>query len=605
MHRLLTARLLAVALALALGVALLFVVPASAEQGWVVLSFDAHYVIHQDGSVTVTEDIRVDFGAQRKHGIIRAIPVEYRYEPDPSYRRQTPTSVIGVDDGSRAHRYETYHAGADLEIKIGDPDRTVSGEQRYRIVYSVRGALNAFDEHDELYWNVTGNEWDVPIMRASAVVEAPMLRQAACFEGPYGSQAPCSQQFEPGSATARFASTGQLLTGGGLTIVVAMEKGAVEVAPPLLKKKPGLPPIEDMVGLKPLPIAATLLLSSLIFGAIGRTWWQQGRDRWYGDVHYLTGASTEEAKPLLARETVVVEYAPPEMPATRRRLRPAEIGVLIDERADTLDVSATIIDLAVRGYLVILDEGKKDWQLTQTREADGDLLAYEQRLLNALFDGRKSVSLKSLKDKFYTDLAKVKKDLYAQTVSANHFFPTSPEVVRTAFAVGGGAVALLGLGLSFGLGLLGAGIVGLPIVLGGVLVLLLAGSMPRRTALGRELYRRSRGFREFMETAETDRQRFYEEESIFDKYLPYAIVFRCTDKWARAFAGLESRPAEHSWYVSPRPFVAPGFVRDIDRFSSSVSSAIASTPSSSGSSGFSSGGGFSGGGGGGGGGRSW
>jgi uncharacterized membrane protein len=127
--------------------------------------------------------------------------------------------------------------------------------------------------------------------------------------------------------------------------------------------------------------------------------------------------------------------------------------------------------------------------------------------------------------------------------------------------------------------------------------------MPRRTGAGRETYRRSLGFRQYMVVAETDRQRFNEDANIFQDYLPYAIVYGCVHQWAKRFEDLGIKPETSSWYVSPAAFSAVAFSNDISSFSSSISSAIASTPGGSGGSGFS--GGSSGGGGGGGGGGSW
>jgi uncharacterized membrane protein len=165
-------------------------------------------------------------------------------------------------------------------------------------------------------------------------------------------------------------------------------------------------------------------------------------------------------------------------------------------------------------------------------------------------------------------------------------------------AAGVGAIVVLG---NLGIG----AIIGVPVVIAGLLLLIFAGAMPRRTGRGREYYRRSLGFRKYMTIAETERQRFNEEANIFEKYLPYAIVYDCVDKWAKAFEGLENQPGAQTsgWYVGTGPFLASSFSRDISSFSSGMSTAIASTPGSSGGSGFS--GGFSGGGGGGGGGGSW
>jgi uncharacterized membrane protein len=120
------------------------------------------------------------------------------------------------------------------------------------------------------------------------------------------------------------------------------------------------------------------------------------------------------------------------------------------------------------------------------------------------------------------------------------------------------------------------------------------------------MYRRALGFREYMVIAETDRQKFAEEANLFQKYLPYAIVYDCVDRWARAFEGLAATAAGAAagWYVGSGVFSPTSFSRNLESFSSSMSSAIASTPGGSGGSGFS-GGGFSGGGVGGGGGSSW
>jgi uncharacterized membrane protein len=307
-----------------------------------------------------------------------------------------------------------------------------------------------------------------------------------------------------------------------------------------------------------------------------------------------------------------VEYQPPEL-EDGRRLRPAEIGTILDERADTFDVSATIVDLAVRGYLRIVEIpkegifGETDYRLEKLRPAGAELLPYEAELFASLFETGDEVTMSGLEDKFYKDLAEVKTALYKQVVEVNKFFPSSPEKVRTIHLIGGGVLALAGAFAFVQLGtFLGAAIIAAPIVLAGVALIVLSRAMPRRTGKGREMFRRSLGFREYMVVAETDRQRFAEEENIFEKYLPYAIVYECVDKWAKAFEGLEGRPATRTsgWYSSPHVFSAVAFSHGINGFSSSMSSAISSTPGGSGGSGFS-GGGFSGGGGGGGGGGSW
>jgi uncharacterized membrane protein len=584
--------------------------PARADEGWVIRSFDATYVIQKDGSVDVTEDIRVDFGTQQHHGITRDIPVEYDF--DAKHHRVIQVAVQSVDDGVNTVPYTASRNGANYSLRIGDPDHTVSGPQRYRITYHVTGALNpqAGSDVDEFYWNVTGNDTTVTTGSASAVVAAPQISQYRCFEGTTGSNLACKST-PLAAGRIQFATTSELKAGEGLTVVAGLPKGTVTVPPlQLVEVKSTWEQIRDFLGLKPLPIALAILVAIGAFGAVLRYWWLAGRDSWFGDVHYLTGDTRERRRPLFAKDTVVVEYTPPEIGRNKRRLRPAEIGTLLDERADTLDVTATIVDLAVRGYLRITEVPKKwafgsvDYKLERLKDADSDLLEYEKLLHEKLFDDGATVNMSDLRNEFYTDLAKVKKSLYTQVVSTDRFFPSNPETVRTWNLVAAVVLTALGFFALGVLGALGAGLIGLAIMLAGLLMLALSRSMARRTADGREMYRRCLGFRLYMTVAEKDRQKFYEEADIFEKYLPYAIVYGCVERWAKVFQDLGIETTTSGWYVGTGLFTAAAFSESMQSFSSSVSSAIASTPGGSGGSGFG-GGGFSGGGVGGGGTGSW
>jgi uncharacterized membrane protein len=148
-----------------------------------------------------------------------------------------------------------------------------------------------------------------------------------------------------------------------------------------------------------------------------------------------------------------------------------------------------------------------------------------------------------------------------------------------------------------------AALVAVPLLIGSVLLLLSAKRMPRRTAKGTGVLRRVAGFRRFIEESEKDRARFAEQQHLFSEYLPYAIVFGATEKWARAFAGLDDELTQPGWYGGSSSFTPVGFAHSVDGFTVTSAGTIASTPAGSGSSGFS--GGSSGGGGGGGGGGSW
>jgi len=588
---------------------------AEAQQSWSIQSFDVHISVAQDSTLSVTEELIVDFGALPSHGIFRTIPVEYKYDSD--HNRETTLRNLTVDDGRQPVQFTSSRKGANLVLKIGDPNVEVTGQQRYRIAYDVNGALNPHDGFDELYWNATSDKWDVDIAGASAAVQLPGddIEQVQCFQGATGSTTPCDSSASRGNSASFLARN--LGPREGLTIDIAVRKGALGVPPLRLVDAPrdARETFVDIFRPKPLPGAIAAGLVVLALAGIARAWWLIGRDRWYGDSYYVNETPPAEAgpKPLFAHQTIVVQYTPPEVGEAKRRLRPAEIGVLTDEKADTLDVSATIIDLAVRKYLVIKelpDEGvfgmfkSQDYELERLPNED-DLLPYERKLLSSLFDGKPSVKLSNLKTKFHDDLQEVKSSLYTQAVDENKFFTRNPEKVRGLYTAAGVGLVVVGGALSWFLEqLFHAGVIGLPVAISGVMLLVISRAMPRRTPFGWETYRRALGFRLYMVTAETDRQKFAEDENIFHEYLPFAIVYGCVKKWAETFEALGIKP-EAGYYIGTRPFAPVLFAESMHGFSTSISGAMASTPGGSGGSGFSSGGGFSGGGVGGGGGGRW
>lgn len=602
---------------------LLFAAPAAADEGWVVERFAADIEIQRDGALLVTEAIDVDFlTLTDRHGIFREIPVRYAWDADPKMVRVYDIDVRSVRDASgRGIPYETAQEGANLRIRIGDPDRFVSKKQSYRITYTVKGALNPFADHDELFWNVNGGDWPVPMRSVSAAVRtaSDAFTRVTCFEGPPGSQKPCLSSVSP--QRAAFSATTALRAGDQLTIVTALRKGAVSVPPPALQRRER--DIDEFFEVTPWTVGGAVAVMLGGLAAVVRRWWTAGRDE-------------------REHETIVAEYEPPE------KIRPAQAGLLVDEHADTKDVTATIVDLAVRGYLTITEIpaaglfGKKDWTLTRV-EGKSDpraLEPYERTIYDGLF-GRGSldaaekavvaliqrfgqsraaesasaalepvpteeVKLSDLKQRFYRTLAKAQRELYGDSVGRG-WFAADPQRVRQIYvALAFGAVVVAGF-LVFWLGSsLGAGIVGLGAVVPALALMGFAPRMPRKTRDGAELLRRTLGFRHYMEIAETERQRFAERENIFSEYLPYAIVFGCVEKWARAFSDIDAARATSSWYTgtSLGSFSANELSSDLSSFSNQVSSTIASTPGGSGGSGFSGGGG-SGGGGGGGGGGSW
>ena len=568
--------------------------------------------IESTGLVRVHERIDYDFGVVPKHGIFRDVPVRFDYPPKSNHDRVYPLNVESVKASEGTPAQNTIESG-DVDgiglkrIKIGDPDRTISGQHTYDITYTLRGVLNGFEDHDELNLNAIGPGWTVPIQRATVSVEAPAdITQVACFSGPLRSTLPCASATS-GGTTATFTQS-DIPPNGALTVVVAMPKGAVPPPKPILEERFNLGTAFSITPVTAAISGALLLLVIIVFAFLI---YRFGRDRRYRgsavDQAYGSDSGADELVPLLHHEETPVEFVPPD------NLRPGQLGTLVDFTANPLDVTATIVDLAVRGYLVIEEipgEGgflhKPDWKLTKKKEPDAELKDYEQKLLNGLFEDGNEVQLSDLRYTFHTKMQEVQGALLENAMD-HGWFARPPSRSRAQWGCLGVLVLLAGAGLMTLLILFThAALLGIPLLVAGILFTFGAYWSPQRTAKGTAVLRHAEGFRRFINESEKERARFAERKNLFSEYLPYAIVFGATGKWAAAFAGLDDQPPDtSSWYIASTPFTFLAFSSAIDGFTVSTSGTLTSTPpSTSGSSGFS-GGGFSGGGAGGGGGGSW
>jgi uncharacterized protein (TIGR04222 family) len=580
--------------------------PAFAAPGESISTYDTRLAVGADGSMRVTETIAYDFGGGAKHGIFRNIPVKAHADDDRD--RVYPISAVTVTRDGAAEPVQQDSDGNDEVLKIGDPDNgNLTGTHTYVIGYTVRGAVNTFSDHDELYWNAIGSGWSVPIAAGTAEITGPAdVQRVACFGGPSSGRTPCRQATKNGRSAA-FAESG-LGSGRNLTVVVAFPKGSVANPGPILR-----PRHDAARAFRP----TALNLGGGAAAALGGTGlallaaYRLGRDRRYvGQLPGLTPGygerADEERKPLLGRPPDVVEFGVPD------GLRPGQVGTLQDEKADVVDVTATIVDFAVRRHLLIRELGTgKDWELVKLTDPPSDFLPYEKVLFEALFHGRDKVRLARLKQTFAGDLARVRSELY-QDMVAQGWYKRSPRATRVRAAWVAAGILLLSVGLTvllaaaFGLGWIGVGLVVASIVL-----LCLSGRFPARTGKGSAALSRLRGLRLYIQSAEAEQIRFQEREQIFSGLLPYAIVFGLADRWAGVFARIgafqpsAASPTGLYWYAASPGWTFGSFNQSITGFTATTATSLSTTPASaaSGGSGFS--GGFSGGGGGGGGGGSW
>jgi uncharacterized protein (TIGR04222 family) len=574
--------------------------------------FDVTMTVAPDGLLTVHESIVYNFGGQAKHGIFRDLVVKETYGTGGRYDRLYRVKVNGVTIDGQPAQTKDSTKGQYLDVRIGDPDRTITGAHTYVIDYTVRGAMTTFPDHDELFWDAIGLQWPVPIDSSSVTVRAPVaITRVGCYSGAEGSKLGCDDARQR-DRVATFAHDG-LGSREGVTIVVGLPKGTIQPPPaPILEKRWN---VDDAFARRADTVAPTVALGGLGVGAVLLLAWRKGRDRRYrgSAVDQAMGnvSGDEDVVPPFAKDAGPVEFVPPD------GIRPGQVGVLVDENANVLDVTATIVDLAVRGYLRITElppEGllrrRHDYELERIDGAPPErreLLPYERKVLVAIFKAGPRVKLSDLKYKFRSDLTKIRDAMFDDAV-AQKWYRVRPDRTRAIWHGIGIAVVVVSAGLTFLVARTTSyGLVPLALVLTGLVLLVVANRMPARTGKGSAALSRVRGFRRLFDEGDEDlRSRFAEQHNIFSEYLPYAIVFGCTEKWARAFEGLDAEAlGTGGWYAGHGGALnALVLASAMDDFGTATTGTLyASQPSSSGGSGF--GGGSSGGGGGGGGGGSW
>ncbi len=564
-----------------LALALLLVLaatPAAAQRTLGVERFDAAIAVNRDGIVDVTETITAKFVGSW-NGIYRTVPVEY-HTPQ-GFNWTLHLDLLGATgaDG-QALKVEKERERHYIKYKIwipGAQDATHTFTLRYR----AKNGLRFFDDHDELYWNVTGDEWDVPVGIASARITLPQGAtgvRATAFNGVYGAAARDAEVIIEGTAV-RVTMPRPLGFREGLTAVVGWDKGLV-AEPTMSDRALGFLASNWPLGLPLLVLVGMFAL-----------WRRVGRD--------------PETLP------VAVRYEPADS------LTPAEAGTLLDESADMRDITATVVDLAVRGHLRIEERDEK--VLLGTDEQEGVRLPsahaglgrrtapeHESLVLDGLFDGgANEVRLSELDNEFYRHLGSIKDSIQNRLVDRG-FYRTRPDKVKGRWIAG---AAVLGAVIGFGGSVIAASLdmTPLPWVIAGIgsglVMLAFSWIMPARTVEGARALERVRGFEEFLRRVEGERfERLVKTPEMFERFLPFAMAFGVERRWAKAFQDIYRDPPQ--WYVghSSGPFNMNGFTSRLSDMSSRASSAMSSSPRSSGGSGFSGGssGGGSGGGGGGG-----
>lgn len=539
--------------------------PVHAED---IRDFTSTIIIATDSSMTVSENITYDFGSLSRHGIFRTIPITKTNDQGEKFKLGI-TKIRVADDRGIVYQTQQTTTQDEITLKIGDPNSTITGVHTYIISYSVTGAFVPFSDHDELYWNIVGTKWEVPVENVKAVVQFPFSpagtdMQLACYTGAFKSTAQgCITSYTNGTVTVN--ATGSLSSGEGLSLVIGFPKNLLSVAE------------AEKVDTRWATIIGFIM--SALFAVAGLGWYVIV-PLWIIIHWFKTGRDP--------KGTIGAAHVWFDVPKlkTGKILTPGETGTLVDETADLKDITATIVDLARRGYIKIIEQKKNDFYLEKTTpKRNSSLDTFEKKLYQGIFDEEDTVRIKD------TDLVSTvtatKTELY-ETVVRDGLFPKNPQTQRTIYYVVAGVALFTG-----------------NVVLAAV-AFLFGRSMPRKTVDGVNAANVALALKGFIVSQDRQYKFQAEKQLLFEKMLPYAIIFGVEKIWAERFKDIGI--TQPSWYQSynSNMFTTMYLANSLSHsFSSNVISAATPTRSSSGfSSGFG-GGGFSGGGGGGGGGGSW
>lgn len=642
------------ALVLALGFFLLAALAFQAVAAEVVQSFHSSITVRADSSLAVVETIRVSAEGDRiKRGIYRDFPTVYR--GGSGLPAVVGFRVTGVLKNGAPEPFHVAEQGNGRRVYIGESDVFLSpGTYTYTLSYETTFQLGFFEDHDEIYWNVTGNGWEFPIEHASASVVLPgeASKHVRSFEAYTGPQGAKGKQYTAGldpSGAVEFYTTGTLGPGEGLTVVVAWDKGFV-------KEPSSGERVVTMLTESGRGSSAGLAGTGLVIAYYLAVWFAVGRDP--------------------RRGTIVTRYTPPE------GMSPAVIRYISRMGYDQKTFAAAVIGMAVKGHIRISEEsGEYTVRKAGGREA---LTPEEQRVMKKLLGDSDELVIEKANHARISEATTTLTD-YLNTrfhkiyfVYNGWYFAGGVLITIAALLIGGYSAAKARGALeqflfmsvwlslwSFGVAALAAAIIGswkkvfrgkpskpadavgavlmtlfgLPFFAGegfGLYVMWTATSLfnvmlfpaliglnvlfyyllKKPTLAGRKILDAIEGFRTFLTATEKDRLNMLNPPertpALFEKFLPYALALGVEQQWAEQFsdvlagAGVADTAVGYSpaWYsgTTMQSLAAGDFAASLgDSLATSVSSSSTAPGSSSGSGG----GGSSGGGGGGGGGGGW
>ena len=506
---------------------------ANAQEYFTISKYDVAVTVNKDASLDVIETINVHF-TESRHGIIRAIPYKYQLQSLPA---NTEKANRQLESGSYTHtiiqniivdgwKYDVSTEGDYKNIKIGSADKLVDGDQQYIIRYRLLNAINFFNDHPELYFNVIGDRWATTIDSVNFSVQLydalPSTPEYFVATGAAGSRENNTVTQWSDNKIFTGHTTAQLNNYEGVTIGIVFPKDF------LTQQN------YNLIGIW------WLLVPVAVFVMLFLVWKRWGKDE---------------------KPTIQTEYYPPE------NVSPSVAGYVIDNRCDRRDLTALIPYWGAGGYLEVHESEKKsllgiiktsEYTFKKRKALPATAMKFEKTLFNGIFADGDAVELNSLKDKLYTTMSKAKNELQNEINKSEYYFKKSATIGCLLIVF---SIALIVFGIYSLVNAEGIWWRGIAFIAAGIIMIVFGALMPKKTKKGTELYQKLLGFKEFIRSVEKDRLREFlkQDENYFDKVLPFAIVFTKADKEkpgaVQRNTNLFFEKMRESWQFLPQYFV--------------------------------------------------
>lgn len=491
---------------------LAFFLPWQNAQAERIKDFHLDLDLANNGLLKVTETVRYDFEGAKRLALYRRIPLSYERHDRKERLRILPLSV---KDGGKPIPYNCKILGDYANLQIGDNKTMLTGQHVFRIQYDASNAVNFFGDKTELFWSCLGTELPLPVDNLKVILHCPPTINLTAVK----TLSYLGQTGVKGRSNGKVV--GNTIQFSASHINSGQDFSCVATLPPGSFSSPSL---FDNLYVALLYSKSTLVIPAITLVLLFLLWFVYGRDPLR--VHVATG------------------WLPP------TELTPAELGTLIDEHCDNHDITATLLDLAARGYLIITEvpyrgligRDNRDYLFKKASSDDPERLkAHEVLLLSTMFVANDKTYLSTLRGQFRIYLSEMRRLIY-QLLLRDQYFARLPGNDRYAFVIAGTVVLALGaimltqgilageLSMNYGLGF----------TISGLMIILASAAMPKRTAKGVLALQQAKAFSDLVNCG--DRGQFEriarEDPTIFGRLLPYACVLGCAGKWAYNFKDL-------------------------------------------------------------------